>query len=75
MNIWNIQEYQGDGVSCPIIPVALPWPKKFVLFFFRFGICPLCITSSVGYSLLRKFRRLAAGKAVNGQADSPAITG
>ena len=59
MNIWNIQEYEGDGVSCPITPVALPWPKKVALFFFRFGICPFCITSSVGYSLLREFRKLS----------------
>lgn len=60
MNIWNIQEYEGDGVSCPITPVALPWYKKAGLFFFRFGICPLCVTSSVGYSLWRGFRTLKA---------------
>ena len=55
-NIWNIQEYEGDGVSCPITPVNLPWYKKVGLFFFRFGICPLCVTSSVGYSLVRAVR-------------------
>lgn len=52
-NIWSIQEYEGDGVSCPITPINLPWHKKVVLFLFRFGICPLCVTSSVGYSLLK----------------------
>ena len=57
-NIWNIQEYEGDGESCPITPVDLPLYKKVGLFFFRFGICPLCITSSVGYSLLQGIRNL-----------------
>ena len=56
MNIWNIQEYEGDGVSCPITPTELPFYKKAGLFFFRFGICPLCVTTSVGYSLLRLIR-------------------
>lgn len=58
MNIWNIEEYQGDGLSCPITPAALPVHQKVVLFFFRFGICPLCVTTSVGYSLWRGIRRL-----------------
>ena len=59
-NIWNIEEYEGDGVSCPITPVNLPWYKKVSLFFFRFGICPLCVTSSVGYSLVRAVRNRRA---------------
>jgi hypothetical protein len=53
-NIWNIKEYEGDGVSCPIIPPGLPWYKRIVLTVFRFGICPLCITMSLLYSA-RKF--------------------
>lgn len=56
MNIWNIEEEQGDGISCPITPVNLPWHKKVVLFFFRFGVCPLCVTSSVVYSVWRWVR-------------------
>ncbi|WP_461091450.1 hypothetical protein [Spirosoma gilvum] len=56
MNIWNIQEYEGDGISCPITPIHLPWYKKVGLFFFRFGICPMCVTTSVGYSLYRMIR-------------------
>ncbi len=64
MSIWNIKEYTGDGVSCPIMPVVLPWYKQVGLFFFRFGFCPLCVTSSVGYSLWQELRRLSAKIAV-----------
>ncbi|MDV3616157.1 hypothetical protein CMU80_01680 [Elizabethkingia anophelis] len=53
-NVWGIKEFEGDGVSCPIIPVNLPWYKKIVLTFFRFGICPTCITMSIGYSIKKK---------------------
>ena len=56
INIWNIKEHEGDGVSCPITPVNLPWYKKVGLFFFRFGICPLCVTSSVVYSIVQAVR-------------------
>lgn len=57
-NIWGIKEFEGDGKSCPIIPAHLPWYKKAVLTFFRFGVCPLCITMSVSYSISRLFRRM-----------------
>ena len=57
-NIWNIKEYEGDGVSCPITPANLPWYKKVGLFFFRFGVCPLCVTSSVVYGTVRWARQL-----------------
>ena len=57
MNIWNIAEHSGDGVSCPITPLNLPWYKRTALFFFRFGVCPLCVTSSVSYSVWRWLRR------------------
>ena len=56
MNIWNIAEYEGDGVSCPVTPVNLPWYKQVGLFFFRFGVCPLCVTSSVAYGAWRWVR-------------------
>lgn len=56
MNIWSIQEYEGDGKSCPLVRVNLPVHKRIVLFFFRFGICPACVTMSVGYALLRWVR-------------------
>jgi len=55
INVWGIQEYEGDGISCPVIPIGLPWYKKFVLTFFRFGICPMCITMSLLYGLKRRF--------------------
>jgi hypothetical protein len=58
MNIWGIEEYEGDGMSCPIMPANLPAYKKFFLFFFRFGICPLCVTMSLGYSLAQFGRQL-----------------
>jgi hypothetical protein len=55
INVWGIKEYEGDGVSCPIIPTNLPFHKKVVLFFFRFGVCPLCITMSLAYSIAKPF--------------------
>jgi hypothetical protein len=58
INIWNINEYEGDGVSCPIVPANLPWYKKVALTFFRFGICPMCITMSVSYSIGKFFKKL-----------------
>jgi hypothetical protein len=51
INIWGIKEYEGDGVSCPIIPTNLPWYKKLALTFFRFGVCPACVTMSLTYSI------------------------
>ncbi len=51
INIWGIKEYEGDGVSCPIIPTNLPWYKKLTLTFFRFGVCPACVTMSLTYSI------------------------
>lgn len=50
-NVWGIKEYEGNGISCPIVPVNLPWYKKTFLFFFRFGICPICITMSLIHSI------------------------
>ncbi len=51
INIWGINEYEGDGVTCPIVPANLPWYKKVVLTFFRFGVCPMCMTMSVTYKI------------------------
>ncbi|CAA9286968.1 MAG: hypothetical protein AVDCRST_MAG56-4292 [uncultured Cytophagales bacterium] len=59
MNIWGISENTGDGISCPIVPARAAWYKKLFLFFFRFGICPLCVTMSVTYAVARLFKRLA----------------
>lgn len=50
-NIWGIKEYEGDGVSCPIVPASLPWYKKVFLAIFRFGICPACITMSIAHCI------------------------
>jgi hypothetical protein len=59
VNIWGIKEFEGDGKSCPIVPTNLPFHKKFVLFFFRFGICPACVTMSLGYNLKKSLRKSA----------------
>lgn len=53
INVWGIREYEGDGQSCPVIPRNLPWYKKAALTFFRFGICPLCITMSLTYCVVK----------------------
>jgi hypothetical protein len=58
INIWGIKEFEGDGVSCPIIPANLPWYKKVGLTFFRFGVCPLCITMSLTNSIGKFFREI-----------------
>ncbi|WP_207513488.1 hypothetical protein [Longitalea luteola] len=57
ISILNINEYEGDGVSCPIVPANLPWYKKVALTFFRFGICPMCITMSVSFSIGKFFKK------------------
>jgi hypothetical protein len=56
LNVWGIEEYEGDGASCPIIPRNLPWYKKAALIFFRFGLCPACITMSLSYSVMKYFK-------------------
>jgi len=60
INVWGIKEYEGDGASCPVIPANLPFQKKVVLFFFRFGVCPLCITMSLAYNIAKPFKRIVA---------------
>jgi hypothetical protein len=59
-NVWGIQEYTGDGKSCPIVPVNLPWHKRIVLFFFRFGVCPMCVTMSLLYNITKPIRKRLA---------------
>jgi hypothetical protein len=60
INVWGIKELESDGISCPIIPAKLPFYKKIVLFFFRFGICPICITMSLSYNVLKLYKRMVA---------------
>ncbi|MBA2613095.1 MAG: hypothetical protein H0U95_14090 [Bacteroidetes bacterium] len=60
INVWGIKEYKGDGLSCPIIPANLPLHKRALLFFFRFGVCPMCITMSLGYNIAKPFKRMMA---------------
>lgn len=60
INVWGIDEFEGDGISCPILPTNLPLHKKVVLFFFRFGVCPMCVTMSLGFSILKLFKKLMA---------------
>lgn len=59
INVWGIEEFEGDGISCPIIQANLPFRKKVVFFFFRFGGCPMCVTMSLGYNILKHFKRVA----------------
>ncbi len=56
MNIWGIEETEGDGKSCPVIPADLPLHKRILLAFFRFGICPVCITMSLVYAFRKLFK-------------------
>lgn len=56
-NIWGIAEYEGDGRSCPITPRHLPLHTRVLLFFFRYGLCPVCVTMSLVYSVKRAIRR------------------
>jgi hypothetical protein len=62
VNVWGIKEFEGDGVTCPIIPAHLPWYKKVGLTFFRFGICPACISMSLGYSITKNYKKLVRNK-------------
>jgi len=56
-NVWGIREHEATGPSCPITPVHLPWHKKLWLFFFRFGVCPLCVIMSTRYNIARFFKK------------------
>ena len=56
INVWGIKEYEGDGISCPITPVNLPFYKKIGLFFFRFGVCPACVSMSLLYNVKQGFK-------------------
>ena len=58
INVWGIKEFEGDGIRCPVVPAKPPWYKKAALTFFRFGVCPACVTLSLTYSLGKAFRRL-----------------
>jgi hypothetical protein len=62
INIWGIKEFEGDGISCPVSPANLPWHKKIILTFFRFGVCPACATMSLTYSIGIFFRKLIGKK-------------
>ncbi len=50
-NIWGIREFDGDGISCPVVPANLPFQKRILLTFFRFGVCPMCVTMSLTYKV------------------------
>ncbi|MBL0043071.1 MAG: hypothetical protein IPP33_01245 [Flavobacteriales bacterium] len=56
-NVWGIAEYDGDGRSCPITPRQLPLQKRMLLFFFRFGVCPVCVTMSLAYNVRQAIRK------------------
>lgn len=57
INVWGIKEFEDNKASCPVVPANLPWYKKIVLLFFRFGICPMCVTMSVSYSIRKWFQQ------------------
>ena len=61
-NSWGSKEFEGDGISCPVIPAKLPWYKKAILFFFRFGVCPLCVTMSLIYGSKKLFKKTSKQK-------------
>lgn len=48
-----------EGTSCPITPTVTKRPmwKRVLLFFFRFGICPACVTMSIAYAIVTWARR------------------
>lgn len=54
MNIWRVKEFEGDGISCPIISINLPLYKRILLLFFRFGLCPMCMTTSIIYAIKKR---------------------
>lgn len=37
---------------CPVTKTEESTIKKLLLFFFRFGVCPACITASIGYGIV-----------------------
>ncbi len=64
INIWGIKEFEGDGISCPIIPTNLPWYKKVTLTVFRFGVCPMCVTMSLAFSIKKLFKKAEQQKQI-----------
>ena len=64
INIWGIKEFEGDGISCPIIPTKLPWYKKVTLTVFRFGVCPMCVTMSLAFSIKKLFKKAEQQKQI-----------
>jgi hypothetical protein len=62
VNVWGIKEFEGDGVSCPIIPGHLSWYQKTILTFFRFGICPMCIILSLTYHARKHMKNFTIRK-------------
>lgn len=57
MNIWGIEETGGDGRNCPVVPADMPLHKRILLTFFRFGLCPVCITMSLVYAVIKPFKK------------------
>ncbi len=73
ISVMTFRSNAGDAVqskSCPIISAQerskAPFWKQTLMFFFRFGVCPMCMTSSITYSLyeLVRFRRIRVEKSV-----------
>jgi hypothetical protein len=53
-----------QGAACPVAfaeePKRAGIAKQIAMFFFRFGVCPMCMTASISFSLyeLVRFRRI-----------------
>lgn len=61
---------EAQGAVCSFITIqerkSTPLWKQVAMFFFRFGVCPMCLTASVSYSLyeLVRFRRIRPERSV-----------
>jgi hypothetical protein len=73
-NKWNT-----TASSCPMPPSkklikdrgTVFYLKELGLFFFRFGICPLCITASISYGLYRIFKSIGPKVSSSKILDNP----
>ena len=58
-----------EGQSCPLIPADAPLWKKILLFFFSFGVCPMCITLSISFNTFQFLRKFFVKKKLRTSGD------